>query len=225
MSNLDVKNTIASRVARLLEKNTVVNVGIGIPTLVVNHVGAEQNVTFHTENGILGLGGIATEENQDMDIFDPGSNYVTLVPGGTFLDSATSFGLVRGGHIDVTILGALQVDAKGNLANWMIPDSMIAGFGGAIDLVTCVPTVIVAMEHVSKGKPKILKECTFPLTGVNCVDYIVTEMGLMQITETGIVLRELREGVSVADIQGLTDVELIIPETPKTMACVFFENG
>lgn len=224
MNKIDVRNTIASRVAGLLKENTVVNVGIGIPTLVVNHVAAEKNITFHTENGILGMGGNATEENMDIDVFDPGSNYVTITPGGTFLDSASSFGLIRGGHVDVTILGALQVDEKGDLANWDIPGGMVAGFGGAVDLVSCVPTVIVAMEHVSKGKPKILKKCTFPLTGKGCVDYIVTEMGLMQITKEGIVLREIRDGVGISDIQELTEAKLIIPKDMKVMEYLFLEG-
>lgn len=223
MSKLDVRNTIAANTARLLKHNTAVNVGIGIPTLVLDHVRPEQNIIFHTENGILGLGGMANEEDMDADIFDAGSNLVTLKPGGMFLDSAESFGLVRGGHIDTTVLGALQVDEKGNLANWMIPDVMIAGVGGAIDLVTCTPTVIVAMEHSSKGRPKILKECTFPLTGANCVNYIVTEMGIMQITEAGIVLNEVAEGIRVSDVQKLTEAQLIIPETVKTMKCIYIK--
>lgn len=220
---IDIRNTIAKKVATLIEENSVVNLGIGIPTLVVNHIDKEKNVTFHTENGIIGMGEVAEEGKEDVDIFDPGSNYVTIESGGTFIDSAYAFGLIRGGHVDVTVLGALQVDEKGNLSNWIIPNRMVAGFGGAMDLIASVHTVIVAMEHTSKGKPKILKECTFPLTGENCVKYIVTEMGVMELTPEGIILKELADNVTVEDIQAVTDANLIIPDSIGVMETIIIE--
>lgn len=212
MGTIDVNNTIAKRVSRLLEDNWVVNIGIGIPTLVANHTDKSRGIVFHSENGILGMSTQIENGAGDPDFYNAGSQYVEIEPGTIFLDSALMFGLVRGGHVDATILGALQVDEKGNLANWIIPGRMIAGIGGAVDLVMGAKTVILAMEHTNKGRPKILKECTFPLTAAACVNYIVTEMGLMQITSEGIVLREIANGVSIPEIQAATEAELIIPD-------------
>lgn len=219
---VDIKNTIAKRVAAMFKKDTVVNLGIGIPTLVPNYLDEDANITFQSENGVLGVGPKpATDEEIDVDLFDAGSSFITLAPGGTFSDSAFTFGLIRGGRIDVTVLGALQVDEKGNLANWMIPNKMISGYGGAMDLLEGCSTVIVAMEHTNNGKHKILKKCHFPLTGANCVDYIVTEMGVMEVTKEGIVLKEIAEGLTVEEVQNATEAELIIPEVVGKMEVIY----
>lgn len=217
---IDNKRTIASRAARLLKDGQVVNLGIGIPTLVTDYIPREISITLQSENGILGIGHTPEEGEADPDVFDAGSNLVTVQPGGAFMDSSSCFGLIRSGRVDATILGALQVDEKGDLANWIIPGKMIAGYGGAMDLITCASVVIVAMEHTNKGKPKILERCTFPLTGAGCVRYIVTEMGFMEVTGAGIVLREVREGLTVEEVQAATGARLLIPEEPGVMPAV-----
>lgn len=218
---VDIKNTIAKRVADLLSKRDVVNLGIGIPTLVSNHIESESEIIFQSENGILGVGPEAEEGKEDPDIFDAGSNHVTSMDGAYYMDSSVCFGLIRNGRIDVTVLGAFQVDEKGNLANWIIPNKIVSGYGGAMDLVTGCPIVIVAMEHTNKGRPKILKNCNLPLTGSNCVNYIVTEYGLMEVTNEGIVLKEIAENSNVNEIQLLTEAELIIPKDIKTMSVLY----
>ncbi len=218
--SIDIKKTIAMNAARLLKDGQVVNLGIGIPTMVANYIPENVGVIFQSENGILGLGPTPKPGEENPDFLDAGSNLVTIEPGGVFMNSADGFGLIRSGHVDATVLGALQVDEKGNLANWMIPGKMIAGYGGAMDLITCTPVVIAAMEHANKGKAKILKECTFPLTGVSCVTYIVTEMGFMEVTDRGIVLREVAEGLTPEDVQAATEAELIIPDDLKVMPVV-----
>lgn len=220
MNTIDIKNTIAKRVSTLLEDNWVVNLGIGIPTLVANHTDKSRGIVFHSENGILGMGSHIENGVGDPDIYNAGSQYVELDLGATFLDSALTFGLVRGGHIDATILGALQVDENGNLANWIIPGHMVAGIGGSVDLVSGAKTVILAMEHTNKGRPKIMKKCTFPLTGAACVNHIVTEMGLMEITAKGIMLREIANGVSISEVQTATEAELIISDNLVIMEVV-----
>lgn len=217
---IDIGKTIAKRAAALLKDNTAVNLGIGIPTLVGAYVDPTRKIIFQSENGILGMGEQLGDEYEDPDVYNAGSKYVRLAKGAMFMDSAMTFGLIRGGHIDSTILGALQVDEQGNLANWIIPNKMIAGIGGAVDLLSGVNTVIVAMEHSAKGKPKVLKNCTFPLTGYRCVNFIITEMGLMEITDDGIVLRELAEAVTLEEIQAVTEAELIIPDNLTRMPVV-----
>jgi len=213
------KHFIAKRVSKELKDGDVVNLGIGLPTLVANYVPDGIKVWFQGENGVLGLGPEASILNSDWDVFDAGGNWATIVPGASYFNSAESFGLIRGGHVDITVLGALQVDEEGNLANWMVPGKMMAGFGGAIDLVTCAKKVIVAMEHFGKGEAKILKQCTYPLTGKSCVDLIVTEKALIEVTKEGLVLREIAEGFTIKDVQDETEAKLIIPDEVKTM-CV-----
>jgi len=214
---MDKKEFIARRVAKELKDGDVVNLGIGLPTMVANHVPEDINVYFQSENGFIGLGPAPEEGQEDPYIVNAGAQCVTIIPGGAFFDSATSFGIIRGGHVDITVLGALQVDEKGNLANWMIPGKMVPGMGGAMDLVTGAKKVIVAMEHTVKGNPKILKECTLPLTAVGEVDLIVTEMGVIEVTDKGLVLKEINPEYTVEEVQAATEAELIIDENLKNM--------
>lgn len=212
------RELIIKRVAKELKDGDVVNLGIGMPTMVANYIPADMDITFQSENGFLGLGPAPAEGEEDPLIVNAGGMPVTIVEGGMFFDSSMSFMLIRGGHVDVTVLGALQVDAKGNLANWMIPGKMVPGMGGAMDLVVGAEKVIVAMEHTAKdGSAKILKECTLPLTAAGQVNLIVTEMGLMEVTPEGIVLREIAEGVTVEQIQAATEAQLIVSPDLKTM--------
>lgn len=214
---MDKKNVIARRVAQELKDGNLVNLGIGLPTLVANHIPEGIEVIFQAENGIVGVGPAAEPGSEDKDIFNAGGAYVTVRPGASFVDSATSFSIIRGGHVDVTVLGALQVDEKGNIASWLVPGKRVNGVGGAMDLVTGAKQVIVAMEHTAKGSHKILKECTFPLTGAKVVKKIITEMGVMEITNEGIVLREIAGNVTLEEIKAATGAELIIPDDMKIM--------
>lgn len=214
---LDAKNFIAKRVAEELNAGEVVNLGIGLPTLVANYVDLEKRVIFQAENGILGVGEAAKGEIIDNDIFDAGCTEVTVVPGSSFMDSSASFGLIRGGHVHATVLGAMQVDEKGNLANWAIPGRMVVGFGGAMDLVVGAKKVIVAMEHSSNGKPKLLKECTYPLTAVGVVNTIITEMVVIDVTKEGFVVREITEGLTLEDVQAVTEAKLHPAKDMKIM--------
>ena len=211
------REIIAKRVAKELKDGDVVNLGIGMPTLVANYVPEDIDITLQSENGFVGIGPAPSEENIDKDLINAGGQPVTVRKGGAFFDSSMSFGIIRGGHVDVTVLGALQVDEKGNLANWMIPGKMVPGMGGAMDLVTGAKKVVIAMEHTAKGAKKILKECTLPLTAAHQVDYIVTEMGFMEVTKEGIVLREINPEYSVKEVQEATEATLIIPEDLKEM--------
>ena len=184
-----IKEFIAKRVSQELKDGDVVNLGIGLPTLVANFVPEDIEITLQSENGFVGMGPAPKEGEEDPDLVNAGGQYVTINPGGTFFDSADSFLIIRGGHVDVTVLGALEVDEKGNLANWMVPGKMVPGMGGAMDLVTGAKKVIVAMNHTAKGNHKILKECKLPLTAVKCVDLIITEMGVIEVKDKGLLLK------------------------------------
>ena len=214
---MNEKEIIARRVAKELHDGDVVNLGIGLPTMVANYVPDDVDITFQSENGMLGLGPVPEEGSEDWDLTNAGGKPVTMFTGGCFFDSATSFGIIRGGHVDATVLGSLQVDEQGNIANWIIPGKMVPGMGGAMDLLVGAKKVIVAMTHTQKDKPKILKHCTLPFTAVHEVDMIVTELGVMEVTEKGIVLKELAPGVTIEQIQSLTEPTLIISDDLKTM--------
>ncbi len=214
---MDVKEFIARRVARELKDGDLVNLGIGLPTLIPNYIPDDINVTLQSENGFIGLGPAPTEEQEDLCLVDAGGSPATVLPDAAFFDSATSFAIIRGGHLDATVLGALQVDEKGNLANWMIPGKLVPGMGGAMDLVGGAKRVIVAMTHTAKGNQKILKECTLPLTAAGKVTMIVTEMGVMEVTPEGILLTELAPDFTLEQIQEATGATLIISDDLKVM--------
>jgi acetate CoA/acetoacetate CoA-transferase beta subunit len=212
MDRAKIKEIIAKRVAKELKDGDIVNLGIGLPTMVANYVPEDMNVLFQSENGFVGLGPAPLQEEEDEYIVNAGGQCVTILPGGAFFDSSISFGIIRGGHVDVTVLGALQVDEEGNLANWMIPGKMVPGMGGAMDLVVGAKKVIIAMEHTVKGNHKILKKCNLPLTAAKEVDMIVTEMGVMEITNKGIVLTEINPEFTVEQVQEATEAKLIISD-------------
>lgn len=217
MDKNEIKTFIAKRVAKELKDGDVVNLGIGLPTMVANYVPEGMQVDFQSENGFVGLGPAPEEGKEDKDIVNAGGQYVTIKEGGMFFDSAYSFGLIRGGHVDISVLGALQVDQEGNLANWMIPGKMVPGMGGAMDLVVGAKKVIIAMEHTAKGKPKILKKCTLPLTAAHEVDEIVTEMGVIEVTKEGLVLTEINPEFTVEDVKNATEADLTISKDLKKM--------
>lgn len=217
---MDAKETrafIAKRVAKEMKDGFVVNLGIGLPTEVANYLPKDIHITFQSENGILGVGPAPEAGKEDPDYVNAGRNPITVLPGAAFFASDISFGIIRGGHVDATVLGALQVDEEGNLANWKIPGKMLPGVGGAMDLVTGAKRVIIAMTHTQKGAHKILKKCTLPLTAAKQVNTIVTEMGVMEVTDKGIVLQEIAPGYSVDDVQAATEATLIIPDDLKEM--------
>jgi 3-oxoacid CoA-transferase B subunit len=214
---MNAKERIAKRVAKELHDGDVVNLGIGLPTLVSNFIPEGVDITLQSENGMLGLGPKPNDGEEDWDLTNAGGQPVTMHTGGVFFDSATSFGIIRGGHVDATILGSLQVDEEGNIANWIIPGKMVPGMGGAMDLLVGAKKVIIAMMHTAKGKKKILKKCTLPFTAVKEVDMIVTEMGVMHITDAGIVLTEIAPDVTIEEIQDATEAKLIISSQIKTM--------
>ncbi len=216
MDNNMIKEIIAKRVAKELNDGDVVNLGIGVPTLVANYIPEEVEVTLQSENGFLGLGSAPLPGEENVDLTNAGGKYVTIKEGGAFFDSAMSFIIIRGGHVDATVLGALQVDQHGNLANWMIPGKLVPGMGGAMDLVTGAKRVIVAMEHTDKnGNPKILKKCSLPLTGKNVVDLIITEKALIEVTAEGLLLREIGPSTTVDEVMKCTEADLFVSDNIK----------
>ena len=213
----DIKEIIARRAAKELKNGDVVNLGIGIPTMAANYLPEGVKIVLHSENGILDMGPSSKPGLENADVINAGAEYVTVRPGAMFIDSATSFNIIRGGHVDATILGAFQVDEKGNMANWIVPGKRVSGMGGAMDLVVGAKRVIIAMQHTQKGMHKILQECTLPLTAVGVVDIIITEMGVMKVEEEGIVLTELNSDFTLDEIKAATGCELIISPDLKEM--------
>jgi acetate CoA/acetoacetate CoA-transferase beta subunit len=214
---MNPQTIIARRIAQELQAGMLVNLGIGIPTLVANYLPDDMQVFFQSENGLIGTGAIPAEGMAHPMLTDAGGRPVTALPGASTFDSALSFGLIRGGHVDLTVLGGLQVDRTGRLANWMIPGRMVPGMGGAMDLVTGARRVIVAMQHTAKGKPKIVRECDLPLTSTRSVDLVVTELAVIAFTDGHATLLETAPGVSVAEVVAATEANLIIPAAVPSM--------
>jgi acetate CoA/acetoacetate CoA-transferase beta subunit len=214
---MDAKTVIVKRIALELGDGMLVNLGIGMPTEVANHVPAGMIVFFQSENGIIGMGARPPEGMEARHLTDAGGMPITALPGAASFDSAFSFGLIRGGHLDLTVLGGLQVDAQGRLANWMIPGKMVPGMGGAMDLVTGAKRVVVAMTHTAKGAPKIVPECSLPLTSLRPVSLVVTELAVIEPTEAGLALKERAPGVPVAAILAATEAPLLVPEQVPEM--------
>ena len=217
MEKNQIREFIAKRCALELKNGDVVNLGIGLPTLIPNYIPEGIEVTLDAEDGMLGVGPKPVAGEEDINFFDAGGGYVTPLKGASVFDSAQSFSIIRGGHVDITFLGALQVDEKGNLANWMIPGKLTPGMGGAMDLLVGTKKVILSMEHTAKGQPKIMKECNLPLTAAGQVNMIITEMGVMEITPEGILLTEINPEFTVEQVQEATEAKLIITPNLKNM--------
>ena len=211
------KEQIAQRIAQELEDGFYVNLGIGIPTLVANYVPEGIEVILQSENGMLGMGQFPEKGEADADLINAGKQTVTIMPGGSYFDSAASFAMIRGGHVDLTVLGAFEVTDRGDIASWKIPNKMVKGMGGAMDLVASAKNIVVAMQHTSRdGQSKLLRECTLPLTGVNCVKKIVTDLAVIEVTDEGFLLLERAPGVSVEEIKAATEGRLIVKgEVPE----------
>ena len=216
--NMDAQSIIARRVALELRAGMLVNLGIGIPTLIANYVPADLKVFFQSENGLIGTGAIPEQGMEHPLLTDAGGRPISALPGACCFDSAMSFGLIRGGHVDMTVLGGLQVDSQGQLANWTIPGKMVPGMGGAMDLVTGARRVIVAMQHAAKGKSKIVKKCNLPLTSVRAIDLVVTDMAVIGFPEGRATLMESAPGISVPDVIAHTVAELVVPSKVPEMA-------
>jgi 3-oxoacid CoA-transferase subunit B len=218
--DVEKRERIVKRIARDLRDGFYVNLGIGLPTLVANYVPEGVEVVLQSENGMLGVGPFPIEGEEDADLINAGKETVTEIPGTAYFSSADSFAMIRGGHIDLSVLGAMEVDQEGNLANWMIPGKVVKGMGGAMDLVAGARRTVIAMEHTTReGAPKILKRCTLPLTGLKVVNTIVTEMAYITVTPQGLVLEEVAEGLTPEDVQKVTEARLIVSPNLKTMQC------